>query len=83
VSQSGLQRERVLELLAERALMPLSPEEEVELASLLQSDPSSDTGIFDRITAAVAIARAPEEPLPDWLARRLELDAARFFGATE
>jgi hypothetical protein len=72
-----------LELLAERALMPLSPEEEVELTSLLQRDPSSDIGIFDRITAAVAIAHAhaPEEPLPDALARRLELDAARFFGA--
>lgn len=64
--------QRIDELLAERAALALSPEEELELAQLLAGS-SVDPSAFDIVAARTALAfhPAPFEPLPQHLRDRI------------
>jgi len=53
-TQSG--RERLLELLADRATQGLSAEESRELEALLREHPDVDADTLDRVAAAVYLA---------------------------
>jgi hypothetical protein len=65
--------ERLVELLADRALVGLAPEEAAELATLLAEFPNEDADAFDRAAAAVQLAHMEKlEPLPEHLRSRLE-----------
>jgi hypothetical protein len=62
-------RERLDQLLADRAVFGLSRREYLELDSLITDFPETDTDDFDRIVACVDLALAPGrfEPLPEAL----------------
>lgn len=66
-------RERLLELLAERAVFGLDPAEEAELAGLLRDHPAADVEGLDRVAASVAVALGGAAPaaLPAGLRARL------------
>jgi hypothetical protein len=70
-------RERLNQLLADRALFGLSDEEQSELASLLPQFPDTDADCFDRIAACVDLALGPKcwEPLPESLNSRIRQQA--------
>lgn len=71
-------RERLLELLADRAVFGLDVAEEAELADLLTVHPAADIDGLDRLAAAVAVATGrPTEELPAGLQARLEADVVR------
>jgi len=73
-------RERLDELLCDRALVGLSPQEERELAQLLAAT-GADEGELELVAGALDGALAPRaEPLPDALRQRLST-AARAFSA--
>jgi len=76
-TQSG--RERLLELLADRATQGLSAEESRELEALLREHPDVDADTLDRVAAAVYLASAPRDdtPLPAALRARIEQSAPR------
>ena len=65
---------RMIELLSDRALGSLLPEDAAELAELLRRYPELDTDVLDMAAAAVSLAyeAAPFEPLPAALALRIE-----------
>jgi hypothetical protein len=64
--------DRLLELLADRALVGLAPEEAAELTLLLQQFPNEDADAFDRAAAATQLARlARIEQMPAHLASRI------------
>lgn len=71
-------RERLLELLADRAVFGLDAAEEAELAGLLADHPAVDVDGLDRLAATVAVAtgRTAEE-LPTGLKARLEADVVQ------
>jgi hypothetical protein len=77
-SHGAPSRERLLELLADRAVFGLDAAEEAELAGLLADHPAADTDGLDRLAAAVAMAtgRMAGE-LPAGLKARLEADMER------
>jgi anti-sigma-K factor RskA len=66
--------ERLLNLLADRALQGLSPVEEAELAELLRAHPEADPDALDGAAAAAAVAYAATDiqPVPADLAARLK-----------
>ncbi|MBX3192209.1 MAG: anti-sigma factor [Labilithrix sp.] len=69
-------QERLIELLADRALVGLDAQEQIELAQLLIEIPGASADHFERAAAAVALADlAPLEALPAGLAARIEQDA--------
>lgn len=70
--------ERLLDLLADRALMGLDPAEAMELQRLLESEPGIDGASMDRAAAALDLALhgAGDEPLPASLRAKLEAGAA-------
>jgi anti-sigma-K factor RskA len=76
-------RERLEDLLAQRATETLSGDEQSELERLLSAHPDGDSDALDRTAAAIDLAASgAEETLPTRLRRRLERDAAAYFGAT-
>jgi hypothetical protein len=72
--------QRLLELLADRALFGLEPAEERELEALLAGHPNRDPDALDRLAAGVAVATtgAAGPGLPGGVAARLREDAVRF-----
>lgn len=54
--------QRLLDLLADRAVFGLDAEEETELAKLMAIDPAGDHDAFDRLAAAMAVATHAEKP---------------------
>lgn len=70
--------DRLEELLADRALQGLSPEEERELAELLSKSPDVDADAFDRAAAAIDLALGEQrfEPLPARLKSRVAASAS-------
>ena len=53
--------QRLLELLADRALFGLEPAQEREFESLLAAHPNRDPDAVDRLAAAVAVATGGAE----------------------
>lgn len=74
----GSANERLLDLLADRAVFGLDGPEEEELAALLRDRPAPDAEPLERLAAAVAVATGPTAALPAELRSRL-LGAARRF----
>jgi hypothetical protein len=71
-------RERLLELLADRAVFGLDAAEEAELAALLADHPATDPDGLDRLAATVAVATGrPAAELPAGLKKRLEADVVQ------
>lgn len=71
----------LLELLADRALQGLSPDEDATLARLLSdTEPDFDAEALDRAAAALSVALIPDETesLPASLRHRLDDDASRW-----
>ena len=67
------ERDRLVELLAERALVGLTPREQIELAELLVKAQDVDIGAFDSAASAIALAAIGKlEPIPAALARSIE-----------
>ena len=65
--------ERLLELLADRAVVGLGAREQIELAELLVQAQDVDAGTFDKAAAAIALASVGKlEKMPAGLAERLE-----------
>ncbi len=65
--------DRLLELLADRALVGLDGPEEAELAMLLRYFPNEDVEAFDRAAAAAMLVHLGKtEPMPQHLAARIE-----------
>lgn len=65
-------RDRLLELLTDRALVGLGQREQIELAELLVKVQDVDIAAFDKAAAAIALATlGPLEPMPAGLADRL------------
>jgi hypothetical protein len=71
--------ERLLELLADRAVFGLEDAEEAELAGLLRDHPGTDVESLDRLAATVAVAagRTVDEAVPAGLRARLAADLRR------
>jgi hypothetical protein len=76
---SSAAEQRLLDLLADRAVFGLEPAEEQELAALLAAHPNRDPDALDRLAAAVAVTTATAAPsLPHSLKTQLSEDAVRF-----
>ena len=76
---SSAAEQRLLDLLADRAVFGLEPAEEQELAALLAAHPNRDPDALDRLAAAVAVTTAAAAPsLPHTLKTQLGEDAVRF-----
>ena len=71
--------ERLLELLADRALFGLDDAERNELQELLSLMPEFDAESMDQTTAAVQLAygEIDPEPLPAWLRSSVKEKAVR------
>lgn len=83
-SHSAESKERMLQLLADRATEGLGVEAVKELDDLLASHAEYDEFYFDSAAAAVDLAMSPSlDTLPGPLRDRILTDAERFFGATE
>ena len=69
--------DRLLELLAERALVGLDADQQRELESLLQTHPDVDAECLDRTAALLdwAVAAGDTEPLPQSLQDRIRADS--------
>lgn len=65
--------DRMIELLADRALGSLAPDDAAELARLLRQYPQLDTDVLDMAAAALTLAceKTPFEPLPQALADKV------------
>ncbi len=74
----GTTVERLCELLADRAAFGLDAAAERELADLLRDHPAEDAEAYDRIAAAVAVAKGGAAELPAGVWARLRDDARRF-----
>ncbi|MFM9194672.1 MAG: anti-sigma factor domain-containing protein [Planctomycetia bacterium] len=74
--------QRVIDLLADRAVFGLEPAEERELERLLAAHPLRDPDALDRLAAAVAVAASlpGAVQLPAGLRMRLGAEALRFAG---
>ena len=70
--------DRMIELLADRALGTLSREDAAELEQLLARYPHLDTDVLDIAAASLDLAwtKRPYEPLPAHLADRVEMAIA-------
>lgn len=68
--------DRLVELLADRALVGLEPTDQIELAELMIEFPGEDALGYDRAAAAVALAMAELEAMPAGLAERIEREAS-------
>ena len=68
---------RLLELLADRAVFGLPPEEEQEIRQLLQEMPDFDTECMERAAATVQLARATVEPMPAAARERIRASGLR------
>ncbi|HEY8074987.1 MAG TPA: anti-sigma factor [Labilithrix sp.] len=68
-------RERLFDLLSDRALVGLSADEESELVALMAQEPGIDIESFERAASAVALAGLKLEPMPEKLAQRIEVEA--------
>jgi hypothetical protein len=68
-------RERLFDLLSDRALVGISPDEEREVVALLAEEPGVDPTSFERAAAATALAGLRVEPMPAKLAARVEEEA--------
>ena len=67
-----MSQERLHDLLADRALVGLSPEEEMELVQLLAQYPGTDIDALERAAAATLLASLGQlEPMPDHVAQKL------------
>jgi hypothetical protein len=67
-----MSQERLHDLLADRALVGLSPAEEMELVQLLAQFPDTDIDALERAAAATLLATmGPLEPMPDHVAAKL------------
>ncbi len=74
--------ERLLELLADEAMVGLDAEERAELDALLAASPETDPDGLARVAAQIDLAApASVEELPDALRARIEADAASFLSA--
>jgi hypothetical protein len=69
--------QRLLELLADRALFGLEPREAQELRQLLQKVPDFDTECMERVAATVQLACAPIEPMPAAVRDRIHASGLR------
>ena len=69
--------QRLLELLADRAVFGLEPKETQELRQLLQRVPDFDTECMERVAAAVQLACAPVEPMPAAVRDRIRASGLR------
>lgn len=71
---------RALDLLADRAVQGLEPNETRELGGLLRRLPWLDDTSFERSAAAIELAfdGPVDEPLPPFLRRRLEVEGSRW-----
>jgi hypothetical protein len=68
--------ERLLELLADRAVVGLGSREQIELAELLIQAQDVDAGAFDKAATAIALASLGKlEKMPSGLADKIELAA--------
>lgn len=74
--------DRLIELLADRALFGLPPMEQIELAELMLELPGEETHGYDRAAAAIALAAIDLEPMPPGLAEKIEKEA-HFAARTE
>lgn len=74
--------DRLIELLADRALFGLPPMEQIELAELMLEFPGEETLGYDRAAAAVALAAIDLQPMPAGLAEKIEKEA-HFAASTE
>jgi hypothetical protein len=78
---SGRERERALDLLADRATQALDSGEQAELDRLLGEHPELDDDSLDLAAAAAALAfERPAGPMPAHLRERVEADGRAFFG---
>lgn len=68
--------DRLVELLADRALVGLEPREQIELAELMLELPGEDALGYDRAAAAVALAMVELEAMPAGLAAKIEKEAS-------
>lgn len=68
-------RERLLDLLAEKALQGLSQGDSRELESLLLEFPDIDALEFERAAATVAMLGLDHDPMPDQVRDKVERDA--------
>jgi hypothetical protein len=73
----SIRQERLYDLLADKALVGLSPEEANELGELLREFPGADDGSFERAASATAIAglQGRIDALPPRLAERIAHEA--------
>jgi len=72
VSTPPTPNEKLLELLADRAVDSLDVQDQAELDALLAEHPEADDGTFDHAAAALMIALAgPIEPMPDQVRSRV------------
>lgn len=72
-----MSQERLHDLLADRALVGISPQEEMELVQLLAQYPGTDIDALERAAAATLLASLDHlEPMPQQLAAKLHQQAA-------
>jgi hypothetical protein len=74
-------RERLDNLLADRALFGLSEDEQSELDFLLPSFPDTDAECFERIAASADLALGPGsfEPMPESLQAKVRQQSVEHF----
>ncbi len=72
-------RERLNDLLSDRALVGLSPDEESELTALLAQESGVDVASFERAASAIALAGMKLEAMPEKLRNRVEAEAFEAF----
>jgi hypothetical protein len=77
-------KDRIMNLLADRAIQGLSQEELSELNELLQKYPEWDNPYLDLTAAAVNLADIEiDEPLPDELRQRIMANAFQYVNSTQ
>lgn len=83
--QPQSERDRLAELLADRAAFGLSPAETDELAGLLARHPDVDAEAYQRLAAAIDVSLQPaeREPLPARLRERIARQAVDHVGSVE
>ena len=73
-------RQRLDELLVDRALEGLEPDAMAELDQLLTASPDADADEFDRLAAALAVSEIPIEPMPMSVRQNLKTSSAEHLG---
>ena len=69
--------QRLLDLLADRAVFGLEPKAAKELRQLLQKVPDFDTECMERAAVTVQLALAPVEPMPPAVRARIRASGVR------